>query len=95
FDEENTVVAKTYRLTAYPNPFNPATTISYSIPKQSRVELKVYDILGQQVSTLVNKEQNAGEYNVMFDGTSLPSGIYIYTLTAGNYMASRKLMLLK
>ncbi|MGE5621249.1 MAG: T9SS type A sorting domain-containing protein, partial [archaeon] len=82
-------------LNNYPNPFNPTTTISYSIPKQSFVELKVYDMLGREVSTLVNKEQSAGEYKVQFDGSSLPSGMYIYSLQAGELNDSKKLVLLK
>lgn len=79
----------------YPNPFNPTTIISYSLPKQSYVELKIYDMLGREVSTLVNKEQIAGEYKIKFDGTSLPSSIYIYSIHAGEFRASKKLMLLK
>lgn len=79
----------------YPNPFNPSTTISYSIPKKSIVELKVYDMLGREVETLVNKMQNEGEYKIQFNGSSLPSGIYVYTIQAGEYRTSKKLMLLK
>lgn len=79
----------------YPNPFNPATTISYMIPKESFVELKVFDMLGREAATLVNKEQSAGQYTVHFDGSSLPSGIYIYTIRAGSYTGSKKLMILK
>ncbi|MGE5499028.1 MAG: YCF48-related protein [Syntrophothermus sp.] len=79
----------------YPNPFNPATTISYSIPKESFVELKIFDMLGREISTLVNEEQTAGEYKVQFDGSSLPSGIYIYSIKAGEYISSRKMLLLK
>ncbi|HEX2865858.1 MAG TPA: T9SS type A sorting domain-containing protein [Ignavibacteriales bacterium] len=79
----------------FPNPFNPSTTISYSIPKESYVELKVFDMLGREVASLVNKEQSAGEYKVKFDASSLSSGIYIYSLTAGDFRASKKLMLLR
>ncbi|MGE5679923.1 MAG: amidohydrolase family protein, partial [Bacillota bacterium] len=79
----------------YPNPFNPTTTIRYSIPRESFVELKVFDLLGREVTTLINKEQSPGEYKVQFDGSSLPSGVYIYTIQAGQYRASKKLMLLK
>ena len=86
----------TYQLCQnYPNPFNPTTTISYSIPEQSNVELKVYNMLGCEVKTLVSKMQNAGEYRLNFNGSNLPSGIYIYTIHAGQYRASRKLILLK
>ncbi|MGE5621278.1 MAG: T9SS type A sorting domain-containing protein [archaeon] len=89
-------VASDYRLfNAYPNPFNPSTTISYSIPKLSHVELKIIDMLGREVSTLVSMQQNAGEYKVQFNASTLPSGIYIYTLQAGEFRDSKKLMLLK
>ncbi|MGE5410175.1 MAG: T9SS type A sorting domain-containing protein [Clostridiales bacterium] len=79
----------------YPNPFNPVTTIGYSIPKASYVELNVYDMLGREVTSLVRKEQTAGEYKVQFDGSSLPSGIYIYSIQAGHFRDSKKLVLLK
>lgn len=86
----------TYQLCQnYPNPFNPATAISYSIPEQSNVELKVYNILGCEVKTLVSKEQGAGRYTIQFDGSSLPSGLYIYTIKAGKFSDSKKLLLLK
>lgn len=80
---------------AYPNPFNPATTISYSLPKESKVELKVYDMLGRETATLVNMVQAAGEYKVQFNASSLPSGVYIYSIKAGDYRDSKKLTLLK
>lgn len=79
----------------YPNPFNPTTNIEYSIPQQEHVSLKVYDILGKEVASLVNDELSAGVYNVSFDGSNLSSGIYLYTLTAGNFVATKKLMLVK
>ena len=79
----------------YPNPFNPITTIKYSISNPGYVTLKVYDILGKEVTTLVNEEKQAGIYKVEFDASNLASGIYIYTLTADNYSDSKKLILLK
>ncbi|MGE5500243.1 MAG: T9SS type A sorting domain-containing protein, partial [Syntrophothermus sp.] len=79
----------------YPNPFNPATTISYGISRQSFVELSVYDLLSKKIMTLVNKTQSAGSYQVRFDGSSLPSGLYIYKLKAGDFVDSKKLMLIK
>ncbi len=79
----------------YPNPFNPTTNIQYSIPKASNVSLKVYDVLGKEVATLVNKELSAGVYNSTFDGSNLASGIYFYSLRAGNFIATKKLMLVK
>jgi photosystem II stability/assembly factor-like uncharacterized protein len=79
----------------YPNPFNSTTTINYSIESQGLVTLKVYDLLGVEVISLVIEEQEAGNYSVEFNATELPSGIYFYTLTSGNFMATKKLILLK
>jgi len=79
----------------YPNPFNPSTTINFSIPKQSNVVLKVYDILGSEVATLFEGAKNAGNYEVDFDASNLASGMYIYTLRAGDFTTSKKMMLLK
>lgn len=79
----------------YPNPFNPTTAISYSIPVKSYVLLKIFDILGHEVTTLISKEQNAGEYKVQFNASGLSGGVYIYTLQAGRFRQSRKLLLLK
>ena len=83
----------------YPNPFNPRTKIKYSITQISFVTLQVYDVLGNEIATLVNEEKPAGSYEVEFDGTSaangLPSGIYFYQLTAGSYSATKKMILIK
>lgn len=79
----------------YPNPFNPNTTIKYSIPSANKVTLKVYDVLGKEVASLVNDVKTAGTYEVNFDASKLASGMYIYSVTAGNYSASKKMMLLK
>ncbi|MGE5439994.1 MAG: T9SS type A sorting domain-containing protein [Bacteroidota bacterium] len=89
-------IPSTYEMSQnYPNPFNPVTTISYSLPEVSKVELKVYDILGREVMTLVNKEQNAGRYNVQFNAGRLSSGIYIYRILAKNFTRTNKMVLLK
>ncbi|MGE5679956.1 MAG: phosphodiester glycosidase family protein [Bacillota bacterium] len=79
----------------YPNPFNPATTISYDLPMQSKVELKVFDLLGREVASLINEDQNAGHHSIGFDGSSLSSGMYIYRINAGEFVQTRKMMLLK
>jgi mannose/cellobiose epimerase-like protein (N-acyl-D-glucosamine 2-epimerase family) len=79
----------------YPNPFNPTTTISYSIAKSGKVSLKVYDLLGREVTTLINEDQAAGDYRVTFNAGNLSSGVYFYTMHAGNFSESRKLILLK
>ena len=79
----------------YPNPFNPRTTISYSIPELSSVVLKVYDVLGNEIETLVNEEKPIGTYEFEFDATALPSGIYFLQMIAGNYVETKKMVLLK
>ncbi len=79
----------------YPNPFNPSTTIKYAIPEASFVQLKVYDILGKEVVTLVNGQKAGGNHSVKFDATDLTSGIYFYIITSGNFTATKKLILLK
>jgi hypothetical protein len=79
----------------YPNPFNPSTVISYSIPAGANVTLKVYDVLGREVATLVNGFQNANTYKVNFNASSLSSGVYIYKLEAGSLTMSKKMLLLK
>ncbi|MGO9480855.1 MAG: T9SS type A sorting domain-containing protein [Candidatus Kryptoniota bacterium] len=79
----------------YPNPFNPATTILYSIPKESTVSIKIYNILGQEVATLVNAHQTAGNYVATFNASRFASGVYFYRLNAGNFSQVRKMLLLK
>jgi hypothetical protein len=79
----------------YPNPFNPATTITYSLPQKAHVSLRVYDILGQEVETLVNTEMAAGTHNVSWNARTEPSGVYFYRIEAGPYSSIHKMMLLK
>jgi hypothetical protein len=79
----------------YPNPFNPSTNIKYSIPADGNVSLKVYDLLGKEVATLVNEPQQAGTFDVVFDGANLASGVYYYQLITGELTATKKLMLTK
>lgn len=79
----------------YPNPFNPSTTIRYQIPQDGIVTLKIYDILGSEVATLVNEEKVAGKYEVNFNASSLASGVYIYKIQAGSFINSKKMLLLK
>jgi hypothetical protein len=79
----------------YPNPFNPTTAISYQLPVASEVSLKVYDLLGREVATLVNARQDAGRYSVLFKGAALASGMYFYRLQAGSFVETKKMMLVK
>jgi Secretion system C-terminal sorting domain len=79
----------------YPNPFNPGTTIRFELPRVSRVSLRVYNALGQEVATLVDEEKAGGVYEVRFDAGRLASGMYMYRLHAGDFVATRRLLLLK
>jgi hypothetical protein len=101
-EEETQLPTEFALLQNYPNPFNPSSTITYHLPKASNVELKVYDVLGNEIATLVNEEKPAGIYNVQFTMNNLPagrqglsSGIYFYKLTAGDYVATKKMILIK
>jgi len=91
----NNVPGKIVLLQNYPNPFNPTTTINYSIPKSGLVTIKVYDVLGKEVRTLVNEEKTAGNYSVQFNGNNLSSGIYFYRMQSDNLSQTKKLILLK
>ena len=79
----------------YPNPFNPSTIINYQLPVNSSVTLKIYDLLGRGIATLIDGKQDAGYYNTTFNGPNLPSGVYIYRLQAGSFSNTKKLLLLK
>ncbi|MGE5412507.1 MAG: T9SS type A sorting domain-containing protein [Clostridiales bacterium] len=94
-EEKNSPIINFQLMQNFPNPFNPTTTISYSIPEDANVRLKVYDILGKEVITLVNRNETAGIHKVNFTAFSLPSGIYIYRIEAGSFTDSKRLLLLK
>lgn len=96
-DEEEALPTEFNLLQNYPNPFNPETIITYQLPVASRVTLKLYDILGREVITLVNESQNAGTHRVKFNAVTerLASGVYFYRIIAGNYISTKKMMLLK
>jgi hypothetical protein len=99
--EEGSDLPENYSLYQnYPNPFNPSTKIKYSIPsvgtqRDVSVQIKVYDVLGNEIETLVNEEKTIGSYEVEFDGTGLPSGEYFYQLKAGDFISTKKMILLK
>lgn len=93
-DEETIPV--TFKLEQnYPNPFNPATTIKYAVPERSHVIIKIYDITGSTVATIVNEELNAGWYKQEFNAVGISSGVYFYRMEAGNYVNIKKMLLLK
>ena len=79
----------------YPNPFNPATSITYSLPSDGMVSLKIYDMLGGEVITLINENQKAGVYAIPFNGRDLSSGIYICKISADRFVSSIKMILMK
>ena len=79
----------------YPNPFNPVTTIKYIIPQRSFVTIKVYDVIGNEIRTLVNEEKPMGTYETEFNATSLSSGVYFYRIQAGDFAQTKKMILLK
>jgi len=79
----------------YPNPFNPSTVISYSIPTTSNVSLKVFDVLGNLITTLVNQNQEAGNYKINFNARELSNGVYFYKIRASGFIAIKKMLLLK
>ena len=101
FEEDNNAVTETtipnkFELKQnYPNPFNPNTVISYSVAKTEKVEIRVYDMLGKEVQTLVNDVKNPGSYNVVFNAVNLSSGVYFYRLTSGSFTDIKKMTLVK
>jgi len=95
-EQMNSLVPEKFELAQnYPNPFNPVTTIQYSIPDRSNVTLKVYDVLGRELATLVNEEKDRGIYSINFDASALASGMYLYRLQAGSFIETKKMILIK
>ncbi|MDP2038479.1 MAG: sugar-binding protein [Ignavibacteria bacterium] len=93
--EDNSLPVKYSLDQNYPNPFNPTTKLKYSIMKPGFVTLKVYDVLGREVANLVNEFQNSGSYNLNFDASKLSSGVYLYTISSGDFVQSKKMLLIK
>jgi len=94
-EEDNVIPTEFVLFQNYPNPFNPSTKIKFVIPKSSFVNLKVYNVLGIEAATLVNQERPAGNYEVEFNATDLPSGVYFYRLQAGDFIETKKMILLR
>ena len=96
FSTFNNILPHNYTLQQnYPNPFNPSTTIEFSIPKEELVTLRIYNLLGQEVATLVSENLQAGNYNFSWNASSLAGGIYLYELKAGAFTQTKKLILMK
>ena len=93
--EGNEIITNYELAQNFPNAFNPNTTILYQVPQDGIVNLKIYDILGAEVTTLVNEQKKAGKHEVKFNASALSSGIYIYKLQAGDFVSSKKMILLK
>ena len=79
----------------YPNPFNPITTISYQLPKSAFVNISIYNIVGQLVETMVNEQKNAGYHSVVWNASGVGSGLYFYRIGAGEYLETKKCLILK
>jgi hypothetical protein len=93
---ENSTLPDKYSLSQnYPNPFNPNTTIEFTIPKNEFVTIKIYDVLGNEVTTLIKEELSAGLHKLEFNAIELTSGVYIYKLIAGSFTQTRKMILLR
>ena len=96
FSESTTELPKSFNLFQnYPNPFNPSTSIRFSVPQRTQVQLKVYDIIGCEITTLINEELEAGSYDISFNADGISTGVYIYQLKAGTYINSKKMMLVR
>jgi hypothetical protein len=97
-DKEDLVIfePKKYELYQnFPNPFNPVTKINYQLPKNNHVELSIYNLLGQKIVTLIKKQQEAGSHQVEWDASQFSSGVYIYRLISGKFIAVKKMILLQ
>ncbi len=95
-DDQGSLIPTEYRLEQnFPNPFNPITTISYSIPKEGLVTIKIYNAIGEELVTLVNEIKQVGNYEIQFNAAALPSGIYFYRIQAGSFVETKKMVLMK
>ena len=94
-EDKNSVPVSYFLAQNYPNPFNPTTKISYAIPKKSFVTIKIFDVLGKEVFQLVNQEKSAGKYEAGFDASAFSTGVYFYKIQAGDFVETKKMILLK
>ena len=94
-EENNDIPNEFYLFQNYPNPFNPTTNITFTLPSRSYALLKIYDVIGREIATLVNSVKEAGTYTTTWNAQDCPSGVYFYRLTVGSYTMTRKLLLLR
>jgi len=94
-ESENNILPDMFSITNYPNPFNPTTNIKFDLPKDVLVSIKIFDMLGREIRTLVNDYKTAGSYTISFNGSDLSSGIYYFKIKAEDFEQVRKMMLLK
>ena len=95
-EDQQEIIPTVFKLEQnYPNPFNPSTIIKFAVPEKSNVLIKIYDILGGEVATLVNEELDAGWYEKSFNASALASGVYIYRMNAGNFISTKKMLMVK
>ena len=95
-ENEETTMPTVFKLEQnYPNPFNPSTAIKFAVPEKSNVVIKIYDILGNEIITLVNEEMDAGWYEKSFNANGISSGVYLFRMQAGNYVNTKKMLLIK
>jgi hypothetical protein len=94
-EKPNEILSKFSHCQNYPNPFNSSTTIEFDIPERTNVKLIIYDILGREVETLIDKELEPGKYKVNFEEKDLPSGVYLYTLKTPKFTKTNKMILIK
>jgi hypothetical protein len=92
---QNTVTENYSLKQNYPNPFNPVTNITYSLPKSGNVNIKIFDLSGREIQTLVNEFKNPGTYIISFDASDLASGLYFYKMTTANYSETKSMILMK
>lgn len=92
---EAEIVGNEIELNNYPNPFNPSTTISYSLPEAGNVQIKIFDVLGREVAKLVDETKNAGKHTIIWNGSNNASGIYFYTITFQNQTLFKKMLMIK
>ena len=95
-EDDQTIIPTVFKLEQnYPNPFNPSTKIKFAVPEKSNVVIKIYDILGSEIVTLVNEEMDAGWYQRSFNANGISSGVYLFRMEAGNYVNTKKMILLR